>query len=260
MDVTAGGYCGRELRLQGCERRATLSLLSSSSAMNPNIIEAAIGGGVATGEGGRRGGGSGARGRRRPLPVLRGIGASPPCGPGGSDCSVGSGAVPAGTALTRCCPGAGVALVAAPLIVGAMGFTAAGISAGSIAAKMMSAAAIANGGGVAAGSIVAVLQSIGECGAAGGWGDELISLPPSGSFTQKVGGWEKASAGEGTRSDKGPCALDVSGHREGRRGVGAPRLPPPSAHFGRSLSLQEPRGSLSLPKSGWPPSAGCSVR
>lgn len=207
MDVIAGGYCGGELRLQGCERRATLSLLSSSSAMNPNIIKAAIGGGVATGEGGRRGGGSGARGRRRPLPVLRGIGASPPCGPGGSDCSVGSGAVPAGTALTRCCPGAGVALVAAPLIVGAMGFTAAGISAGSIAAKMMSAAAIANGGGVAAGSIVAVLQSIGECGAAGGWGDELISLPPSGSFTQKVGGWEKASAGEGTRSDKEPVRI-----------------------------------------------------
>lgn len=80
--------------------------------MNPNIIKAAIGGGVAT----------------------------------------------------------GVALVAAPLIVGAMGFTAAGISAGSIAAKMMSAAAIANGGGVAAGSIVAVLQSIGaackSCGLA----------------------------------------------------------------------------------------------
>ncbi|XP_046787864.1 interferon alpha-inducible protein 27, mitochondrial isoform X3 [Gallus gallus] len=75
-------------------------------AMNPNIIKAAIGGGVAT----------------------------------------------------------GVALVAAPLIVGAMGFTAAGISAGSIAAKMMSAAAIANGGGVAAGSIVAVLQSIGAAG------------------------------------------------------------------------------------------------
>ncbi|NP_001384307.1 interferon alpha-inducible protein 27, mitochondrial isoform 2 [Gallus gallus] len=70
--------------------------------MNPNIIKAAIGGGVAT----------------------------------------------------------GVALVAAPLIVGAMGFTASGISAGSVAAKMMSAAAIANGGGVAAGSIVAVLQSI----------------------------------------------------------------------------------------------------
>lgn len=89
-----------------CERRATLSLLSSSSAMNPNIIKAAIGGGVAT----------------------------------------------------------GVALVAAPLIVGAMGFTAAGISAGSIAAKMMSAAAIASGGGVAAGSIVAVLQSIGAAG------------------------------------------------------------------------------------------------
>ncbi|KFP71517.1 hypothetical protein N310_00040, partial [Acanthisitta chloris] len=57
-----------------------------------------------------------------------------------------------------------VALVAIPAGIAALGFTGAGIAAGSIAAKMMSAAAIANGGGVAAGSTVAVLQSIGAAG------------------------------------------------------------------------------------------------
>ncbi|NWI80842.1 IFI27 protein, partial [Dryoscopus gambensis] len=57
-----------------------------------------------------------------------------------------------------------VALVGVPLAIGAMGFTGAGIAAGSIAAKMMSAAAVANGGGVAASSAVAVLQSIGAAG------------------------------------------------------------------------------------------------
>ncbi|NWS36794.1 IFI27 protein, partial [Polioptila caerulea] len=58
----------------------------------------------------------------------------------------------------------GVALAGLPLFIGALGFTGAGIAAGSIAAKMMSAAAIANGGGVAAGSTVAVLQSVGAAG------------------------------------------------------------------------------------------------
>ncbi|KAM9116600.1 interferon alpha-inducible protein 27-like protein 1 [Pangshura tecta] len=56
---------------------------------------------------------------------------------------------------------AGVAFVGIPVALGAVGFTGAGIAAGTLAAKMMSAAAIANGGGVAAGSAVAVLQSIG---------------------------------------------------------------------------------------------------
>ncbi|KAM6335284.1 uncharacterized protein FN964_013541 [Alca torda] len=60
--------------------------------------------------------------------------------------------------------GLGVAAIAIPMAVGALGFTGAGIAAGSVAAKMMSAAAIANGGGVAAGSAVAVLQSIGAAG------------------------------------------------------------------------------------------------
>ncbi|XP_054548736.1 interferon alpha-inducible protein 27-like protein 2A isoform X2 [Talpa occidentalis] len=56
------------------------------------------------------------------------------------------------------------AVVAAPVVLGAVGFTGAGIAAGSVAAKMMSAAAIANGGGVAAGSLVATLQSAGAAG------------------------------------------------------------------------------------------------
>lgn len=60
--------------------------------------------------------------------------------------------------------GAGLLHVGIPMAIGALGFTSAGIAAGSVAAKMMSAAAIANGGGVAAGSSVAVLQSIGAAG------------------------------------------------------------------------------------------------
>ncbi|XP_065432999.1 interferon alpha-inducible protein 27-like protein 2A [Chrysemys picta bellii] len=59
---------------------------------------------------------------------------------------------------------AGVACVGIPVALWAVGFTGAGIAAGTLAAKMMSAAAIANGGGVAAGSAVAVLQSIGAAG------------------------------------------------------------------------------------------------
>ncbi|XP_001495706.3 interferon alpha-inducible protein 27-like protein 2 isoform X1 [Equus caballus] len=60
--------------------------------------------------------------------------------------------------------GGALAVGAVPLVLGAMGFTGAGIAASSIAAKMMSAAAIANGGGVAPGSLVAVLQSVGAAG------------------------------------------------------------------------------------------------
>ncbi|XP_048824705.1 interferon alpha-inducible protein 27-like protein 2 [Lagopus muta] len=67
-------------------------------------------------------------------------------------------------ALVGCGVATGAVLVAVPLTVSTLGFTTAGITAGSIAAKMMSAAAIANGGGVAAGSIVAVLQSVGAAG------------------------------------------------------------------------------------------------
>ncbi|XP_058052330.1 interferon alpha-inducible protein 27-like protein 2A isoform X2 [Ahaetulla prasina] len=60
--------------------------------------------------------------------------------------------------------GLGVAAVGIPAAVGLVGFSGAGIVAGSIGAKMMSAAAIANGGGVAAGGVVATLQSVGAAG------------------------------------------------------------------------------------------------
>ncbi|XP_055144274.1 interferon alpha-inducible protein 27, mitochondrial isoform X1 [Symphalangus syndactylus] len=60
-----------------------------------------------------------------------------------------------------------VAVEAVPMLLSAMGFTAAGIASSSIAAKMMSAAAIANGGGVASGSLVATLQSLGATGLSG---------------------------------------------------------------------------------------------
>lgn len=60
--------------------------------------------------------------------------------------------------------GGALAVGAAPLLLGAAGFTGAGIAASSLAAKMMSAAAIAHGGGVPAGSLVAALQSAGAAG------------------------------------------------------------------------------------------------
>ncbi|XP_061751462.1 interferon alpha-inducible protein 27-like protein 1 [Nerophis ophidion] len=60
--------------------------------------------------------------------------------------------------------GAAALVVAPPAALGALGFTSAGIAAGSTASAMMSLSAIANGGGVAAGSVVAVCQSIGAAG------------------------------------------------------------------------------------------------
>jgi len=47
-----------------------------------------------------------------------------------------------------------------PFVVGGLGFTAAGIQAGSLAASMMSW----SGGAVASGSVVATLQSVGASG------------------------------------------------------------------------------------------------
>jgi hypothetical protein len=60
--------------------------------------------------------------------------------------------------------GAYSAVAGVPAVLGAVGFTGAGITAGSIASSMMSAFATASGGGVAAGGIVATLQSIGAAG------------------------------------------------------------------------------------------------
>ncbi|XP_042295066.1 interferon alpha-inducible protein 27-like protein 2A [Sceloporus undulatus] len=62
--------------------------------------------------------------------------------------------------------GLGITVVGLPLVLGALGFTSAGIAAGSVAAKMMSASAIASGGGIAAGGPVAMLQSVGATGLA----------------------------------------------------------------------------------------------
>lgn len=56
-----------------------------------------------------------------------------------------------------------MSVASVPTVLGAVGFTGAGIAASSLAAKMMSSAAIANGGGIAAGSLVATLQSVGKC-------------------------------------------------------------------------------------------------
>lgn len=63
--------------------------------------------------------------------------------------------------------GAVSTVLLAPAVLGAVGFTSAGIAAGSTAAGMMSSVAAANGGGVAAGSLVAVLQSAGAAGLSG---------------------------------------------------------------------------------------------
>ncbi|XP_074782396.1 interferon alpha-inducible protein 27-like protein 2A isoform X2 [Athene noctua] len=60
--------------------------------------------------------------------------------------------------------GIGIAVALVPAGLGALGFTAAGITAGSVAAKMMSLTALANGGQVASGSLVAIAQSVGAAG------------------------------------------------------------------------------------------------
>ncbi|EHB01756.1 Interferon alpha-inducible protein 27 [Heterocephalus glaber] len=73
------------------------------------------------------------------------------------------GGVPAGS-LVATLQSVGLAVVAVPMVLSAVGFTGAGITASSLAAKMMSVTAIANGGGVPAGSLVATLQSVGAAG------------------------------------------------------------------------------------------------
>uniref|UniRef100_W5KMN4 Uncharacterized protein n=1 Tax=Astyanax mexicanus TaxID=7994 RepID=W5KMN4_ASTMX len=73
----------------------------------------------------------------------------------------------------------GFEFAAAPLVLATVGFTTAGITAGSTAAAMMSSAAVANGGGIAVGSLVAMLQS------AGG----LFSAASAGGIIGGVAGW-----------------------------------------------------------------------
>ncbi|XP_031597938.1 interferon alpha-inducible protein 27-like protein 2 [Oreochromis aureus] len=60
--------------------------------------------------------------------------------------------------------GAGGVVILTPAIVAGMGFTSAGIVAGSIAAKLMSLFAVFGGGGVVAGGLIATLQSWGAAG------------------------------------------------------------------------------------------------
>lgn len=71
-------------------------------------------------------------------------------------------------ALALAVPLAFLAPVAVTSVIGAMGFEAGGIVAGSTAAGMMSAEAIASGGAIAAGGTVATLQSIGAVGLSAG--------------------------------------------------------------------------------------------
>ncbi|CAI5696947.1 unnamed protein product [Oreochromis niloticus] len=71
------------------------------------------------------------------------------------------------TATAIAAIGAGGAVVCAPIVLGAVGFTSAGIAAGSYAASWMSAAAISSGGGVAAGSLFSLFQSAGMAGLSG---------------------------------------------------------------------------------------------
>uniref|UniRef100_A0A671ED51 Interferon alpha inducible protein 27 like 2 n=1 Tax=Rhinolophus ferrumequinum TaxID=59479 RepID=A0A671ED51_RHIFE len=113
-----------------------------------------------------------------------------------------------------------VAVGAAPVVLGAMGFTGAGIAASSLAAKMMSAAAVANGGGVAAGSLVATLQSAGAAGLSlssnillgltgfsfGGWlgSKATSSSPPPGPSTEAEGGPHVGGDSPGPQNDSPP--------------------------------------------------------
>lgn len=61
---------------------------------------------------------------------------------------------------------AGGGILALPFVLGAVGFTSAGIAAGSSASSIMASSAVAHGGGVLAGSAVAVCQSVATAGLA----------------------------------------------------------------------------------------------
>ncbi|KAJ1070050.1 hypothetical protein K5549_020493, partial [Capra hircus] len=97
--------------------------------------------------------------------------------------------------------GGALVMAAVPVVLGAMGFTGAGIAASSIAAKMMSVAAVASVGGVTAGSLVATLQSV---GAAGLSTSSNILLGSAGSATGKA----PSPPGSSTQQESGSHAGD----------------------------------------------------
>ncbi|DAA17329.1 interferon alpha-inducible protein 27-like protein 2 isoform X1 [Bos indicus] len=117
--------------------------------------------------------------------------------------------------------GGALAVAAVPAVLGAVGFTGAGIAASSLAAKMMSAAAVANGGGVAAGSLVATLQSV---GAAGLSTSSNILLGSIGSaFGALLGGAKRAS----------PSPPPGGPRPEGEQpGENVPQVEPPKSPLG----------------------------
>lgn len=108
---------------------------------------------------------------------------------------------------------AGLTVAVVPAALYALGFTKAGIRAGSVAARTMSLAARAKGGSAAAKSLVAVVQSLGECsqcGAAGcPWGHHsapCVSASPGG--TSSVA---RAWGGHGSWDPQGPTRSGVPG-------------------------------------------------
>ncbi|XP_025127459.2 interferon alpha-inducible protein 27-like protein 2 isoform X1 [Bubalus bubalis] len=117
--------------------------------------------------------------------------------------------------------GGALAVGSVPVVLGAMGFTGAGIAASSIAAKMMSAAAVANGGGVAAGSLVATLQSV---GAAGLSTSSNILL---GSAGAKIGAWMWGSKKKAP-SPPGSSTEEESGSHAGDDPPGPQGVSPPN--------------------------------
>ncbi|XP_052080554.1 interferon alpha-inducible protein 27-like protein 2A [Mytilus californianus] len=82
------------------------------------------------------------------------------------------------------------AVVAVPVVLGAIGFTPAGIVAGSWAAKAMSMSATANGGAIASGGAVASLQSAAASGLSAA-AKSTIGTTVGGAYRYVVGSCSK---------------------------------------------------------------------
>ncbi|XP_028343082.1 interferon alpha-inducible protein 27-like protein 2 [Physeter macrocephalus] len=125
--------------------------------------------------------------------------------------------------------GGALAVGSVPVVLGAMGFTGAGIAASSLAAKMMSAAAVANGGGVAAGSLVATLQSVGAAGLS------MSSNVILGSAGSALGAWLWGSKKKAPSSP--PPGSSTEAERDSRAGDDPPGpqdVSPPNDKFSAS--------------------------